>query len=315
MSTPTLRPLRVGEILDAAIKVYLGNARTLIGLTAVVVVPLQLVSAIVLLSTVSTASAVPQGAFGAYSSGSDSAASLGASVVLGVTGVLVSLLTTAGCVKAVSDAYLGGEPGIASSLGFAVRRAVALFGMYIVYVLGLALGFVALIIPGIWLYGAWSVSAPALLIEGRSPVGALARSRQLVRGRWWPAAGVVLVAFVMVGVVGGVLSGALGALVLTGKGSVVVNVIAVSFASAISSVLVRPFQAAVTTVLYYDLRVRRDGYDIALLAEQLGMEPDLPPGLAGAGPESVGQPGGPPFWPPPPDWRPAIDRGEVGSSE
>jgi hypothetical protein len=51
MSAPALRPLRVGEILDAGIKAYLRNARTLIGLTAVVVVPCQALSAVVLVST------------------------------------------------------------------------------------------------------------------------------------------------------------------------------------------------------------------------------------------------------------------------
>jgi hypothetical protein len=52
--------------------------------------------------------------------------------------------------------------------------------------------------------------------------------------------------------------------------------------------------------------VRHEGYDVALLAEQLGIEPTaLPAGaLIDAGPESVGQPGGPPFWPPPPGWSP-----------
>jgi len=39
-------------------------------------------------------------------------------------------------------------------------------------------------------------------------------------------------------------------------------------------VLTRPFLAAVTTILYYDLRVRHEGYDMQLLAEQLGHHPD-----------------------------------------
>jgi len=78
--------------------------------------------------------------------------------------------------------------------------------------------------------------------------------------------------------------------------------------TAVSAVLTRPFSAAIRTILYYDLRVRHEGYDVELLAQQLGIAAaDLPASPLGplGGPESVGTPGGPPFWPPPPGWRPA----------
>jgi hypothetical protein len=142
------------------------------------------------------------------------------------------------------------------------------------------------------------------LIENLRGTRALGRSYRLVKGRWWRTAGVLLVATILLGFVAGVIQGVLVTIALTGSGSVLVAVTVVSLAAAISSVLTQPFHAAVVTVLYYDLRVRREGYDIALLAEQLGIEPaELPAGAAPpAGPESVGKPGGPPFWPPPPGW-------------
>jgi hypothetical protein len=306
MSAPALRPLRVGEILDAGIKVYLRNARTLIGLTAVVVVPFQALSAVVLLSTVSTGSEVPRGFLSLGSSrASDHAASLGASAILDLTGLIITVLSTAACVKAISDIYLDQPTDIGSSLRFALRRVGSLVWLEILTIVLLAAAFVALVIPGIWLYAAWSVAVPALLIEGRRGFGALGRSSRLVRRRWWPVAGVLLVATVMTSVLSGAIEAALVGIALTaGSGSVVLTVTVVSLAAGVSAVLTRPFQAAVTTVLYYDLRVRHEGYDVALLAEQLGIEPAaLPAGAAtDSGPESVGQPGGPPFWPPPPGW-------------
>jgi hypothetical protein len=314
MSAPALRPLRVGEILDAGIKVYLKNARTLMGLTAVVVVPFQLLSAVVLLSTVNNGDQVPSGGLSTLgaSRGSDYAASLGANVTLTVTGALIGLLTTAACVKAASDIYLDQQTDVASSLRFALRRLGSLLWLEIVTFVLLGLAFVAAIIPGIWLYAAWSVATPALLIEGCRGPGALGRSFKLVRGRWWATAGVRLVTNLMVSIVSGAIEAALVAIALAGgRGSVVLTVSVISLAAAVSAVLTRPFQAAVITILYYDLRVRHEGYDVALLAEQLGIEPaSLPTGaFAGAGPEAVGQPGGPPFWPPPPGWRPAPEAG------
>jgi hypothetical protein len=308
MSVPALRPLRVGEILDAGIKVYLKNARTLMGLTAVVVVPFQLLSAIVLLSSVSYGSQVP-GSFPTLTAPrtGDHAASLGANVILQVTGVLIGLLTTAACVKAVSDIYLDQPTDVRSSLRFALRRLGSLFWVEVIVIVGLTFAFLALLIPGIWLYAAWSVTTPALLIEGRRGPSAIGRSFRLVRGRWWPTAGVRLLSNILIVVISGAITGVLvGILLAGGRGSVVLTVTVVSFAGAISAILTRPFQAAVTTILYYDLRVRHEGYDVELLAEQLGIEPtSLPAGaLVDTGPEAVGQAGGPPFWPPPPGWSP-----------
>ena len=281
MSAPALRPLQVGEILDAGIKVYVKNVRTLMGLTAVVVVPLQVVSAIVLLSIVSNSHEVPRGflAAGTVQTSSERFTSLGASTTLGILGGLASLLTTAACVKAVSDIYLDQPTDIRSSLRFALRRLGSLLWLEIFLGVLLLLAFVALVIPGIWLYAAASVATPALLIEGRRGSRAVGRSLKLVRGRWWPTAGVLLVAAVMVSVVSGAIQALLVGILLTGSGdAVVLTVLVVSLAAAASAILTRPFQAAVTTVLYYDLRVRHEGYDVALLAEQLGIEPAaLPP--------------------------------------
>jgi hypothetical protein len=307
MSAPALRPLRVGEILDAGIKAYTRNLRTLIGLTAVVVVPFQALSAVVLLSTVSTGSEVPHGFAAIGSTRTAHATSLGGSAILDITGLLISVLTTAACVKAISNIYLDQPTDIGSSLRFALRRLGSLVWLEIMTFVLLALAFIALVIPGIWLYAAWSVAVPALLIEGCRGWGALSRSFRLVRGRWWPAAGVLLVAAVMTSIVSGAIEGVLVGISLSSNASVVLTVVVISLAAGLSAVLTRPFLAAVTTVLYYDLRVRHEGYDVALLAEQLGIEPAALPvaAFADVGPEAVGQPGGPPFWPPPPGWAPS----------
>jgi len=323
MAAPTLRPLRVGEILDASVKVYLRNARVLIGLAAAVLVPIQIVSAVLLLNIVSNGKEVPGPAFSFQSFGRNNAAqpghvavSLGASAVTDILGLVANLLITAACVKAVSDTYLDQPTGIGVSLRSALKRFGSLLWMYIILGIGLAFAFIAVFFPGVWLYVAWSVATPVLLIEGKRGPKALGRSFKLVRGRWWPTAGVLILSFLLIAVVSAALSGLLLAFLFTGSHGATVAVIVTSLTSGIASVLTRPFQAVVITILYYDLRVRHDGYDVELLAEQLGIEPaKLPPSLStgtyvGSGPEAVGQPGGPPFWPPPPGWKPAPADGE-----
>ncbi len=304
-----LRPLRVGEILDAGIKVYVRNARTLIGLTAIVVVPFQVLSAVVLLSTVSNGYEIPHGSVATIGTRTTHATSLGANAVIDITNLLVSVLTTAACVKAVSDLYLDHPTGVGISLRFALRRLPALLWLEILTGVLLALAFVAIVIPGIWLYAAWSVATPALLIEGRRGWGALLRSFRLVRGRWWPTAGVLIVSELMAVILGGAIQALLVGVFLAG-GSVVVVALTVSLAAGIGAILTRPFVSTMRTVLYYDLRVRKEGYDLELLAEQLGIPASAMPAVA-VGPEAVGRPDGPPFWPPPPGWKPSPAPGDA----
>lgn len=300
-----LRPLRVGEILDAGIKLYSRNARTLMGLTAAVVVPFQVLSGVILLSTVSNGNEIPHGTFASVGTRSSAhSTSVGANAVLTLTGALVTVLTTAACVKAVSDAYLDRPTGIEISLRFALRRLLPLLWLTVMTAVLLVLAFLALVIPGIWLYAAWSVATPVLLIDGCGAWAALRRSFRLVRHRWWPTAGVLIVSELMVTIVGAAIQGLLVGVFLTGS-AVGVVVVLVSLAAAVSAILTRPFVAAVRTVLYYDLRVRNEGYDVELLAEQLGIPRSELPAPVVEGPQSAGQPGGPPFWPPPPGWRPS----------
>jgi hypothetical protein len=309
VSSSALRPLRIGEILDAGIKAYLRNARTLLGLTALVVVPFQALAAVVLLSTVSNGDEIPHGSVLAVGHRSAAhATSVGANAVLGITSILVAAITTAACVKAVSDIYLDQPTSIRGSLSFALRRSLALIWLEILTGVLLVIAFIALVIPGIWLYGAWSVATQALLIERLGAASALGRSYALVRGRWWPTAGVLIVSQIMVSIVGGAIQALLVAIFLAGS-SVLVTALVVSLAAAVSAILTRPLSAAIRTVLYYDLRVRREGFDVEMLADQLGLAPSAVAAAAvtPGSPESVGQPGGPPFWPPPPGWQPSLD--------
>jgi len=316
-----MRPRRVGEILDAAIKLYLRNARTLMGLAATVVIPVQVVVAIVYLSTFNSGTDVPGGSFNISlhpQPVQDPAARTGASLVAVVLGLFVSALVTAASVKAVSDAYLDRPPAIGVSLRFALRRVLAVIGCELLRVLGFVVGLILLIVPGIWIYGMWSVAVPALLVERTGPVSALGRSGRLVKGRWWPTAGVLIVATIMTGIVGAVLAALLfGVASLPSHPSLGLAVLVNALSGMISGIITQPFAATVTTILYYDLRVRHEAYDLHVMADQLGMPSGNLGGQFGGqggswtgaehlplGPESVGQPGGPPFWPPPPGWQP-----------
>jgi Membrane domain of glycerophosphoryl diester phosphodiesterase len=306
-TTPGLRPLGLGEILDVGIKLYLRHWRTLMACVVWVVLPVQIVSVLVTLSIApeqldftSTETVDP----------GDEDAFFASQAIIALLSGLVYMLSTAACFKAVADGYLGSEPGARRSLGFAVRRLPGLIWFGIVLTVALMLAFIALIIPGIWLSVAWSLAIPVLLFERVGAFGALRRSFRLVRGRWWKICLTLLVGVLLVSFLGGILQGVLLVVPsLLSDGNDAVNAFSAVVAGTIGSVITTPFTAAIVTLLYFDQRVRKEGFDLQLLAEGLGTERDPDAPLPSA-PPLVDEPYTPeqraqaPYWPPPPGWTP-----------
>jgi len=301
-----LRPLGIGEILDAGIKLFMRHWRPLALSVVGLILPVQVLAALI------TASVAPeQFDITTDETGVDEgeeAEFLIGQLIIGVLTVVTVLIATAVCFKAVADAYMGVEPDWRRSLRFAVGRFWALVGLAIVGGLLVVLGFVALVIPGIWLAVAYSVAVPALLLERAGPIQSLRRSFRLVRKRWWPTAGVLLVAYVLTAILGGIVQAVvlfLPALLAEG------NTLAGAFGSVVGSTLglliTTPYSAAVVTLVYFDLRVRKEGLDLQLIAEGTGVErdPDAPlPAPHTAEQYTPEERAQAPYWPPPPGWRP-----------
>ena len=308
MDPAALRPLRVGEILDVAIKVYRAHFATLAKAVLVVVAPVQVLAALVQLSAGDESLDTfdpesPQ--FGEADPG-PLLGFIAAVAAIGLIGFVATQLATAASLRVVSGAYLGEALSWQESLRFAVSRLRSLLWLAIVYAFLLTLAVLALLVPGVYFYFAWAVAVPALLLEDVRGRAALKRSRQLVRGRWGPTFLAVVLGILLASIVQGVIQGLLAGVVAAGVDDDLALAVAQAVAGIASSAIVTPFTAAVTIVVYFDLRVRKEGFDLELLARGVGVEPpaDLP-GPPGAEPLPQGDDGeAPPYWPPPPGWRP-----------
>jgi hypothetical protein len=297
-----LRPLSIGEILDVAIKIYRERFTNLVKAVAVVVGPISVFSALVQVSAFPDGTEFDPAVETTFDFG-DFWAFMAGILVVGLVSFVASEVATAASFKIVSGAYLNAEPDWRESLRFAVSRLRSLVWLALLTGFLLTLGLLACIVPGVYFYGAWAVAVPALLLEDSRGRNALKRSRELVTGRWWPTVAAVLVATILASIVQAMFSGLLLAVVV-GDGNDVVRAAAQAIASTAGSVLTTPFTAAVITAVYFDLRVRKEGFDLELLARRVGIEP--PPGartdfLPPVAPTGEAQP---PFWPPPPGWRP-----------
>jgi hypothetical protein len=311
-----LRPLALGEILDVAIKIYFRNALTFLKIVFLIVAPVSLVVSLIDVSAFpenTSGSPFDQPQPGEPVDFEETWTEISAVLVGVVLTIIASIISVGACFKAVADAYLGERPDWRSSTGFVFKRLHSLLWVMVLGGLAVVIGAVFCLIPGIWLFVSFSVAIPVLLTEALKGSRALGRSRNLVKGRWWQTFGILLLGYLLTSIVALVLGGLLAALLFTdvaneGIGYVVFNTIG----NTVSSMLTTPLTAAFVTVIYFDLRIRKEGFDLQLLAERIGLPPrpewaaaSLP--AAPAGPTLTTGGAQPPYWPPPPGWKPPAE--------
>jgi hypothetical protein len=115
----------------------------------------------------------------------------------------------------------------------------------ILAVLGVLLGLVLLIVPGLVLLTWWVLIVPVIVLEGRSAGEAFSRSRELVRGYGWSVFGVIVLTILLIIAF-----------------NIVLSIVLIPFAdwlqsflsNIISGTLTTPFIAVAWTLLYYRLR-------------------------------------------------------------
>jgi Membrane domain of glycerophosphoryl diester phosphodiesterase len=265
--TPQLRPLSVGEMLDAGFRLFRARFTTLILCVLVPVVPLTIVAAAV------QASVDPNAFDLDATTTTDSGTALAGSLVGSLIQFAAAALAIAACFKAISAAYLGERAGAGESLRYALGRVLPLIVAYLVILIIVVVGLVALIIPGIWLAVKLAMVFPVVVFERKGPFGAIGRSWTLTRENWWRTFGalavIFLITFVMQLVLAGLVAGILGA---SESVSELTAAIVLTLVNLITLALTYPLWASVTSVVYYDLRVRNEAFDLHLLAQGMGAD-------------------------------------------
>jgi hypothetical protein len=239
-------PRDLGGIISSAI--YRRNAGRLGLIVAVVVVPLSLLSFLItyfafapahkrVVTASSTSTLVVQPRSGL--------AGLFAGLIAITIGAITSAILQAAVIRAAAQATVGDPVDVQASYRWALRRFLSVLLVSIMVAVLVTIGFALLVIPGIIVLVLLAVSIPAVVVENANGTQALARSWNLTKGHFWHVFGVGLVALLIVGVVTGILS-SLGDSHLAAR--LVLQIV--------GQILVGPFSALVTVLLYFDLRAR-----------------------------------------------------------
>src|SRR3954449_3676499 len=168
--------------------------------------------------------------------------------LLGFVAVVVSIvlatLYEGMVVQLVRDVQDGRRDNTAGELFGSVSPVLLpLIAVSILAGLGIGIGFVLLIVPGLILLTIWSVAAPVILIERPGVVRAFGRSRELVRGYGWPVFGTVALVFLLV--IAASIAASLIVLVLGDVGRAILG--------WIFDALTQPVAALTASVLYFTL--------------------------------------------------------------
>ena len=311
MDPGALRPLGFGEILDAAIKIVRRRFRDLMLATLVATGPLLVLGAIIQFSAnVDPNKLVTQPA----NPGDPPVFDTEMWKRFGATTLIATLLAIVGgriatgaTIKIASGAYLSENADWRASIRFALQHLGSLLVLTLLSTVAIFFGFFLCLIPGIFLAVAFTLDVPVLFLEGKKGSSALQRSMELVKDNWWRTFGILIVTGIIGGVVGGLLS-AVFAIPANFVGSTPVAFLLRTIGTLVASLVTTPFSAAVTLVLYMDLRVRKEGYDLERMAQRLGVAQPVDgfptTGMPGTGPSPT-QWGYPPTGYPPAGYPPA----------
>lgn len=251
MPATALRPRSATEIIDAAFQLLRQHYTQLAAIAMVALLPYIAVVA------VSGAVSVTSGSGSAF-------------LVLILQWICGAIAEGAVVIGAAS-AYLDGQTDIQRSLLTAVRRgpAVIVAGVLRGFAAGLAA--IAFLFPGIYVLVRTFAIIPVLLLEDRGADESLSRAWKLAKGEGWKIFGTMLLAWLIFMTLYMLLVFAIGVILgLFGT----TNERMTSLLVAILLPFVFPITAVVSTLLYYDIRIRREGFDLELMA--LDAEPVAP---------------------------------------
>jgi len=312
-----LRPLGVGEILDGAISAIRGYPRMMLGLSAVVAAITQVLIVPVtwlLLrdsgdqafsfdqsTTTTPEQDVTFAASAITATGVQVVVTLVASLVL--TGILTVAVSRAVLGQSISarDAWNQARPRLPALLGVTGLVLLIMLGLAVLalapgvilaiasaptaaVVIAFVLGIPAFVVVAAYLYTAFALAPPAIVLERQGVVASLRRSRSLVRGAWWRTFGILLLVNLIAQVLAGILGVPFTVLTLlvawvTGDGLnvyAILPLLVTALGTIVASAVTWPFTAVSTALIYVDRRMRREALDLEL-ARAAGVAPTNQP--------------------------------------
>jgi hypothetical protein len=265
-----LHPMTLGDILDGAFKLLKANVRTIVLVAAVFLVPINLVAGFFqrdllggygFLQLANDPSLIDQ------ANADPSNALLLSAVLAAVASFLITPFIGGAVSKIVAASYLGEDPEPGPVMRATARRFLALLGAFfftlLLKLVGLLVCVVGVLVPMTF----FLVTTPAVMVEELGPIQAMARSVTLVRTRFWPVMGIGVLSGLLASVLESILSWPFG--LAAGLIGFRWGWILAAIGEILPALVTMPLVAIVATLVYFDLRIRNEGFDLQMIAAEL----------------------------------------------
>lgn len=304
MQAHNFEPMSTGGILDRTFKIYKNNFVRFITIVAIIQIPIALLT---IISTSVIQSGVPESNYdqaaemeqdpktftggefqpSVNNSGNQSGPGLMLYGGIGIAivaffSILGQVLSGGALAKSISESYLGNELSVGEAYRYVLPKLLTIIAALIFVALVVGLGLVLLVVPGIIFMLWFSLTTQTIVIENLKATKGMSRSKALASGNLGKIFSVgflimliTWVASIPLGVLGGFLGRALF------HNNVMLSDFINQLSGVAGQILVAPIGAIAYTLLYYDLRIRKEGFDLQMLASsigssQRGVDVDLP---------------------------------------
>lgn len=271
---PSLRPLSISDLIDETFQMYRRNFVLFLSISAVLMIPMGVVQVLQEISIQRQSS----------TSGLLEVSLM--SLVVSLLRYLVYIGVLSAIIYAASEIRMGRRPGVSESYTNGMDRFPAMVRVGILLIVLLPLIFITIVgIPiSIYLAVAWLLAFHVAVIEKEGAFASLSRSRELVKGNWWRVLAITILVSLIVFVVDLIFSvpGAIVGLPLVmgqNPDTISAGAVAVStIFSTIGSIITGPIIYIAWLLLYYDLRARKEGLDLEIMARKAEAEAPTAPG-------------------------------------
>jgi hypothetical protein len=251
-----LRPLTVGELLDRTFFLYRRHFAMFVGIAALpnlILLAFQLTQIVI-------------------SGAVTSLVSMLATLVVYFMTIAVSQGAT---IIAVSQIQLDRETSVTEAFGAIRSRIYDLAGIIFGMGIRILIGFILLIVPGVYLAIVWSLAIPVAVLEGRNLSESLQRSAELTKGHRGRILVVYFLLLVLVYIVTLLLEvPTMAAVAVWGGGLRGGDVpawgsIVIALSNFITTSIVGPIVTIALSLIYYDERVRKEAFDLQHMMQEI----------------------------------------------
>jgi hypothetical protein len=267
-----LRPLSIPEMFDEMFSLYRKNFLLFAGIVGLASLPFAIMSALAYPSSLARSGSV--------------IATISDSGVLFMLSLLADTIAMAALTKVIGDRYLGHKGSIFSGYGFVLRRffpylftlilvGITLMlpliaGIILVFIVRTEFVLLLAVIPIVILAFRFALVTSVFVVEGETFTRAMSRSRKLAQGNWL----LIFLIYVLISILGVAAEwgGEALANILVGTASFKTYIWGLVFIQTLLAVIIQPVGLIGFVVLYFDIRVRNEGYDLEMLARDIGAE-------------------------------------------